>query len=137
MHAKLDLTATQVQRRLTAMRIAFPESAIEVPPELFRGLDCIPDENDRHVLAAAIRGGAHAIVTTNIKDFPEECLNRFDITPQHPDDFLIHQFHLNPDQVLEKLDSQALTIQKTREQVIEGLRRMVPKFAGLASERSG
>src|SRR5438552_2445019 len=50
----------------------------------------LPDPDDRHVLAAAIRAGADVIVTCNLADFPAEALARFDIAAQHPDDFLIY-----------------------------------------------
>lgn len=35
----------------------------------------LPDLNDRHVLAAAIRRGAQSIVTRNLKDFPQDRLS--------------------------------------------------------------
>jgi predicted nucleic acid-binding protein len=48
----------------------------------------LPDPNDRHVLAAAIRAGGDLIVTFNRKDFPERDLKPYGFEAQHPDDFL-------------------------------------------------
>ena len=55
-----------------------------------------PDPDDRHVLAAAIRGGAEVIVTYNLKDFPANALARYDIKALHPDDFLLSLFEQAP-----------------------------------------
>lgn len=55
----------------------------------------LPDENDRHVLAAAIKCNADAIVTFNLKDFPEEILSKYEIEAIHPDDFICYQIDLS------------------------------------------
>lgn len=54
----------------------------------------LPDENDRHVLAAAIRCGAQIIVTFNLKDFPSQVLDLHGIEAMHPDVFVEHQMSL-------------------------------------------
>jgi putative PIN family toxin of toxin-antitoxin system len=124
-------TAVQTKRRIDAMMQAFPEASKTIPTCLPRTFDGIPDADDRHVLAAALRGQANAIITNNVKDFPSDYLDQFDILVQPPDDFLIHQFHLSPQQVLEKLDAQASGIRKSRPDIIQLLRPMTPKFVGL------
>ena len=60
----------------------------------------LPDESDRHVLAAAIRGNADAIVSLNTKDFPAAVLATFDIEIQTPDQFVLNQIMLNPPKAL-------------------------------------
>lgn len=57
---------------------------------------CLPDPNDRHVMAAAIKGRADVIVTFNLKHFPAETLNAYDIDVQHPDVFIRHLIDLYP-----------------------------------------
>jgi len=133
---KLKHTPEQKQRRIQAMRSAFPEAAISVPEGLCGALTCVPDERDRHVLAAAIRGGAHVIVTQNTKHFPEECLAQYNVLCHTPDDFLVHQFHLSAEQVLEKLDAQAAALHKERPHVIEKLKAMTPNFCHLVEQWS-
>ena len=56
----------------------------------------LPDSNDRHVLAAAIVGRCDAIVTQNLRDFPEDAVGAHGIEVQHPDEFLRHQLSLEP-----------------------------------------
>ena len=48
----------------------------------------LPDPDDHHVLAAAIHADARAIITYNLKDFPDEALSRYGIESLHPDEFL-------------------------------------------------
>ena len=60
----------------------------------------LPDPDDRHVLAAALRGRCDVIVTYNLKDFPSETLSPLDIEAQHPDEFISHLINLRPDAVL-------------------------------------
>ena len=63
-------------------------------PELIDGLK-LPDVDDRHVLATAIRCGASVIVTFNEKDFPSNALEPFGIEAQHPDAFVDYLFDLD------------------------------------------
>jgi hypothetical protein len=55
----------------------------------------LPDSDDRHVLAAAIRARAQVIVTSNLRHFPSEVLHDWDIDPQSPDEFVRDQIDLN------------------------------------------
>jgi predicted nucleic acid-binding protein len=55
----------------------------------------LPDPDDRHVLAAAIKCNAQVIVTSNLKDFPRSELDRWGIEARRPDDFVLEQIDLD------------------------------------------
>jgi predicted nucleic acid-binding protein len=131
---KLGYSEKQRDRRINAMRAAFPEALIKLPAKL-DSFNC-PDENDRHVMAAAVRGQANAIITQNVKHFPSQCIEEYGLLCQTPDDFLVHQFHLNPPLVVDKLDQQTAVIRQTREYLIEKLRKVTPQFAELLRKYS-
>ncbi len=61
----------------------------------------LPDADDRHVVAAAIHSGASLIVTFNLKDFPPERLKPYNLTAQHPDDFIFDLLDLHAARVCE------------------------------------
>jgi len=60
----------------------------------------LPDPDDRHIMAAAIKINADAIVTFNKKDFPDSALSPYGIEVQHPDDFIHNQFGLDQAKVV-------------------------------------
>jgi hypothetical protein len=94
-----QLTRAQLDRTSDLMDYAIADSVVTGHEGLISGLD-LPDPNDRHVLAAAIRCGASVIVTFNLKDFPAEALFRFGIEAQHPDEFVDNLMDLNMGAVL-------------------------------------
>jgi hypothetical protein len=98
---------------------------------LLKAIDCIPDPDDRHVLAAAIVAHANTIVTQNIKHFPKECLKDYGVLCQTADEFLRHQYHLDPQLVLDKIDDQGIGIGKDRAYVVSSLRLSAPEFCKL------
>jgi hypothetical protein len=55
----------------------------------------LPDHGDRHVVAAAVHARADAIITFNLRDFPEASLAAYGIEVRHPDEFLLHQFGMD------------------------------------------
>lgn len=83
-----------LQETAEAMIAAVPDCLVDNYQALIPALN-LPDTKDKHVLAAAIRCHAQAIVTANLKDFPESELSKYDIEAIHPDMFLLNQFHLN------------------------------------------
>lgn len=56
----------------------------------------LPHHSARHVLAAAIRCNADAIITKDFQNFPKEVLEPYDIEAIHPDDFIYYQIDMAP-----------------------------------------
>ena len=87
------------------MEAAIPD-CIVTGYETLMGALALPDPNDTHVLAAAIRCGAGVIVTFNLRDFPAKVLNQYGIEAQHPDTFIDNLFDLHPAEVIEAASKQ-------------------------------
>lgn len=101
---KRDLPAKAVAHRIREMRRAFPDAEVSGYEPLIDTMTC--DPKDRHVLAAAVCGGAKALVTFNVKDFPRPSSAPYDITLINPDDFLLDQLDLYPGATLAALRAQ-------------------------------
>jgi hypothetical protein len=61
----------------------------------------LPDPDDRHVLAAAIHGGADIIVTFDLGDFPASVLGPFHVEAVHPDEFFARLWEESAEAVLQ------------------------------------
>jgi predicted nucleic acid-binding protein len=93
-----DLKPEQLERTRSLMNAHVRDCLVTGYEDLIESL-ALPDPDDRHVLAAAIRGRADVIVTYNLADFPAEVLARYAMVAQHPDDFINHLLDLAPGSV--------------------------------------
>lgn len=90
-----DLERKKLQRTRRLMNRYVRSGLVEGFEHLISELR-LPDQNDRHVLAAAIHSRAVFLLTFNLRDFPEKVLSRHGILPSHPDDFLSNLLYLHP-----------------------------------------
>jgi predicted nucleic acid-binding protein len=123
---KFKYSPQQVERRIEAMESTFPSAMVTGYENLIDSME--NDTKDRHVLAAAVKCGAHAIVSDNVKDFPHESLAPYALECLTADQFLKHQYHLNPDAFISVLAEQASDIGWSMPQLIS---RHVPSLSKL------
>lgn len=88
-----DLSRDQLERTRKLMNDRVLDCLVNDYEDLIQSI-ALPDSQDLHVLAAAIKAQAQIIVTYNIKDFPNATLKKFEIEAQHPDTFLRYQLDL-------------------------------------------
>lgn len=100
-----NIIAESLQRTERLMNTAIPDALIHNYDDLILDIH-LPDKNDRHVLAAALKGGASTIVTFNLKDFPASLLSQYDVEAQHPDDFIDELMDLDMAAVLNAVRQQ-------------------------------
>ena len=84
-----DISPESLSRCRRLMDLHVPDCLVTDYEALIPTLT-LPDPEDRHVLAAAIHGGAGLIVTFNLCDFPKSILGQFRIEAVHPDEFVAH-----------------------------------------------
>lgn len=90
-----EIKRSQLERTRQLMDLHVLDSVVTGYEPLIDGLH-LPDPDDRHVLAAAVRCGAQVIVTKNLRHFPASVLEPLGIESQHPDDFVGCLLDLNP-----------------------------------------
>jgi hypothetical protein len=90
-----DIPIAKIARIRKLMDAHAPDALVEDFEDLTPTLE-LPDENDRHVLSAAIRAHAQVLVTNNLRDFPAHALEPHGIEAQHPDEFLCSVLNVAP-----------------------------------------
>ena len=105
----LDRSRLDVTRAL--MIKAVPDCLVSGYEPLIEAIE-LPDPDDRHVLAAAIRCNAGVIVTSNLKDFPAEVLEPYNIEAQSPDVFMLHLLEIARDDVIMAMTKQAAALSR-------------------------
>jgi predicted nucleic acid-binding protein len=89
-----DLDPVKLDRTRTLMGTAVRDWKVTGYEPLIDALK-LPDPDDRHVLAAAIRAGAQMIVTANLRHFPADALAAWNVEAQSPDEFVRDQISLD------------------------------------------
>ena len=134
-----DITREKLERTRRLMDQAAPDALVTGYESLIESVE-LPDRDDRHVLAAAIRCGASVIVTLNLSDFPTPILRNFSIEAQHPDDFVLTLLDAFPGFVLEAARTHRASLKnpsKTPEEYLaeldaQGLEKSVSVLRDLA-----
>ncbi|MFM1899740.1 MAG: hypothetical protein RLZZ216_316 [Cyanobacteriota bacterium] len=93
-----DLSRAQLERTRSLMNAHVRDALVDDYQSLIPALE-LPDPDDRHVVAAAIKCGADLIVTFNLDDFPDHALTIYGIGACHPDSFLVDQLNLDAERV--------------------------------------
>ncbi len=120
-----DVTRAKAERVRDLMNAHVEHCLVEGYEDIVPTLT-LPDPDDRHVLAAAIRGGAGTIVTANLADFPTAILKPHGIVARHPDDFVAHWLDVAPLAVCEAARLQRGSLKrppKTVDEYLDSLAR--------------
>lgn len=104
---RFPLNETEKEIQIKMYNKAFPDALVENYQKLIPSIE-LPDENDRHVVASAIKCNANVIVTYNLKDFPNDYLKTLGLTAIHPDPFIADMIDLSPKKCVEALTEMIL-----------------------------
>lgn len=123
------------ESRISAALSTFPEALVKDFEPL---MDlCTNREEDRHVLAAAIKSQSQLIVTANLKDFRKEVLEPWEIEAKHPSEYLRVLFDHDPAAVNSAILAMAAKAQRSFPEVLARLAWSVRPFAQTVADHHG
>lgn len=115
-----DLTRERLEKTRDLMNSHVRDCLVYDYEDLESSLS-LPDKDDRHILAAAIKSSADAIVTFNLKDFPESELGKYGIEAIDPDSFLEYQLDLDPGNVIKTVKEHRASLKKPPKSIADYL----------------
>lgn len=121
----------KAQKLVQVMNNAFPEALIDNYVELVELKTDEINEKDRHVLAAATVSNSQVIVTDNLKHFPSNILDKYNLEAQSSDEFLQNLLGLSPDGVVEsfiEIEKSLKNPPLSQDAIIQGFMKQVPVF---------
>lgn len=92
----VDDAAGHGERARRNMEAAFEDAMVSDYEAYIPSCGGLPDPNDTHVVAAALKTQAALIVTENMKDFPASVLAPLNLEAKSADAFLADTFALDP-----------------------------------------
>ncbi|WP_315703391.1 MULTISPECIES: PIN domain-containing protein [unclassified Bradyrhizobium] len=90
-----DAVARAARARVS-METAFEDAMVDGYDHLLPLAAELPDKDDAHVLAAAVKTQASMIVTENLKDFPSKILSALNVEAKSADEFIADTIALDP-----------------------------------------
>ena len=118
------ITPEEADKRIARANQAFPDALVTNYDALIDTLT-LPDEKDRHILAAAIKVNANLIITNNLKDFPPDYLAAFGLAAKSADDFLTDTIDLNPPIAVQAFDDLVFNRKTPTSIILKSWRRYV------------
>lgn len=128
-----DLDPGRIDRTRSLLLEEFPLSLVREFDDLIPSM--LNDLGDRHVLAAAIRGGANTVVTLNVRHFPDYACHPHRIEVKTPDHFLCQLFESDQSKLTDVLKAQAAGLARPPMSPVElvgALGLVAPGFARMA-----
>ena len=95
-HKGLADHAGRAARARRAMQTAFEDAMVTDYAHYLPLADGLPDPDDAHVVAAALKTQAQTIITENLRDFPADLLDPLGIEARSADDFIADTIALDP-----------------------------------------
>jgi PIN domain len=108
----VDDASDRAKRARGFMEKAFEEACVTDFDQFLSSCGGLPDPNDTHVLAAAMKTQAATIVTDNLKDFPDAVLAPLNMEARSADQFIADTIALDTGRAVAVIRTMRLRLKK-------------------------